>query len=319
MILEFLNLCRSPEPKKMPPTLAQNRGYLIRDIKKSIQHINLSIAKINPDKEDLKKQILKIESLYYSFTKLDEEYVEFVNFEETALKTADAQSEEIYAMFLEASNRVKAAIEKPADKTEDAYTCQTARFHQRIAPKPIVFTGNSDDFLTWSAEFKDATMHLFVSEKFQLLKQYTGGRAREAILPFLLGEHSEKTFHDAFSCLKKRFGDNDLTADHYLQRLENWHRINSGESLQEFVDFLRIVLALSSKLLALDIVNSKLFNKKNLWQNCPKVCKMIGLNILSMVKVLSLVSQLSQLSLSFLKKRLWLQTIHTDSPLPLIK
>ena len=93
MILEFLNLCRSPEPKKMPPTLAQNRGYLIRDINKSIQHINLSIAKINPDKEDLKKQILKIESLYYSFTKLDEEYVEFVNFEETALKTADAQSE----------------------------------------------------------------------------------------------------------------------------------------------------------------------------------------------------------------------------------
>ena len=246
----------------MSPTLAQNRGYIIRDFKKCIQHLNLSIAKINIDKDDLKKQMSKAENMYASFTKIDEDFVKSLENDETALKTADAQSEEIYNIFLEASNRVKSVFEQTVDKSEDSHNFQTASFRQRIAPKPMIFTGNSADFLTWSAEFKDATMHLLVSEKFQLLKQYTGGRAREAIQPFLYAEHSEKTFINAFSCLKERFGDDDLIADHYLQKLENWNRVDSGDSLQEFVDFLRIILALSYRLPALDIVNSKLFNKK---------------------------------------------------------
>ena len=220
------------------------------------------MVKINPNKFDIEKQLLKIESLYSQFAQIDETFIQSLDYEETALKQAEAQAEEVYNMFLEASKGAKSVIEKTTDKADDSCALQNARLHKPILPKPNVFTGNSDKFLTWSADFVNATKHLFIGEKFQLLKQCTGSRAREAIQLFLFGEHSESNFSDAFSCLKDRFGDDDLIADHYLQRLENWDKITSGVSLQVFVDFLRIVLALHNRLPALEIVNSKLFNKK---------------------------------------------------------
>ena len=249
----------------MPPTLAQSRGYLIRDIKTLIKQLNLSLVKINPDKVKLETQLSKIEAIYSQFAQIDETFIQSLESEETALKQAEAQAEEVYLIFLEASKGVKSVIEKPSctnEPADDSRFFQNARLHQPVVPKPTVFTGNSDDFLTWSADFDDATKHLFIGEKFQLLKRCTGGRAREAIQPFLFGEHSESNFSNAFSCLKDRFGDDDLIADHYLQRLENWEKITSGVSLQVFVDFLRIVLALHNRLPALEIINSKLFNKK---------------------------------------------------------
>ena len=124
------------------------------------------MAKINPNKDDLEKQILKIESLYSQFTQLDVDFIKSLESEETALKQADAQFEEVYVMFLEASKSVKSVIEKSADKADSSSIFQNARLHQPIVPKPTVFTGNLDDFLTWLANFNDATKHLFIGKNF---------------------------------------------------------------------------------------------------------------------------------------------------------
>ena len=135
----------------MPPTLAQSRGYLIRDIKTLIKQLNLSLVKINPDKVKLETQLSKIEAIYSQFAQIDETFIQSLESDETALKQAEAQAEEVYLIFLEASKGVKSVIEKPSStnkKADDSRFSQNARLHQPIVPKPTVFTGNSDDFLT---------------------------------------------------------------------------------------------------------------------------------------------------------------------------
>ena len=124
----------------MSPTLAQNRGYLIRDIKKLIKKLNLSLVIINPNRVDIEKQLLKIESLYSQFAQIDETFIQSLDYEETALKQAEAQAEEVYDMFLEASKGAKSVIEKTTDKADDSRAFQNARLHNPILPKPNVFT-----------------------------------------------------------------------------------------------------------------------------------------------------------------------------------
>ncbi|XP_070206095.1 uncharacterized protein [Littorina saxatilis] len=107
--------------------------------------------------------------------------------------------------------------------------------------EPPVFTGDPLLYPDWKASFSALIegKGIPASDKIHYLKRYLGGPAREAVSGFfLLG--SEKAYQQAKDILDQRFGNQFITSDAFMSKLNSWPKVQNKDksALQRFSDFL---------------------------------------------------------------------------------
>ena len=140
-------------------------------------------------------------------------------------------------------------VPQTTDFTQKAARWNSHLQYSRIpVPEPHVFTGDPLDYASWRSAFETLveSKHIPPADRIHYLKRYLGGRARECVEGYFLFT-SESSFDEAKTLLDKRFGNKDVIAKAFREKLHSYPKIAAGDfkGLQRFGDFLRQCLAAS--------------------------------------------------------------------------
>ena len=110
------------------------------------------------------------------------------------------------------------------------------------APEPSIFTGDPLNFIEWSTSFKTLIERRCTNTADRLfyLQKYVGGEAR-SVLEGSFFRKDEEAYDQAWESLNKRYGHPFMIQRAFRDKLKNWPKIGSRESikLRQFGDFLK--------------------------------------------------------------------------------
>ncbi|KAG7496410.1 hypothetical protein JOB18_018512 [Solea senegalensis] len=135
------------------------------------------------------------------------------------------------------------------------------------APEPSVFSGDPLKFLEWSTSFKALIERRCTNQADRLfyLQKYISGEA-QSVLEGSFYRKDEEAYNQAWEALNSRYGHPFVIQRAYREKLNNWPKINSRDSikLRQYSDFLTTCSNAMPHIKGLQVLNDCEENQKML-------------------------------------------------------